>query len=136
MKNKIDINDLGKNNPFTVPEDYFTTLTHNIMERVESPEQVKITAFFQLKTIVPTLAIAVILFSGFWYNKNQEININKPFPFLVNGNFDSLDWHIIDWKEGDLEHSHAKHIQARLNGTKHNTKERVLGFYSNKHHAI
>ena len=77
MKNKIDINDLGKNNPFTVPEDYFTTLTHNIMERVESPEQVKITAFFQLKTIVPTLAIAVILFSGFWYNKNQEINISN-----------------------------------------------------------
>lgn len=68
--------------------------------------------------------------------KYQEININKPFPFLVNGNFDSLDWHIIDWKEGDLEHFHAKHIQARLNGTKHNTKKRVLGFYSNKHHAI
>jgi len=100
MKNKIDINDLGKNNPFTVPEDYFTTLTHNIMERVESPEQVKITAFFQLKTIVPTLAIAVILFSGFWYNKNQEINISNDdliellayYEFEDNLIYDELEY--------------------------------------------
>jgi len=77
MKNKIDINNLERKNPFNVPEDYFTTLTHNIMEKIEIPEQVKITAFFQLKTIVPTLVIAVILFSGFWYNKNQEINISN-----------------------------------------------------------
>ena len=74
MKNKIDINNLERKNPFTVPEDYFTTLTHNIMEKIESPEQVKIPAFFQLKTIAPTLAIAVILFSGFWYN-NQLLEI-------------------------------------------------------------
>lgn len=100
MKNKIDINNLGKNNPFTVPEDYFTTLTHNIMERVESPEQVKITAFFQLKTIVPTLAIAVILFSGFWYNKNQEINISNDdliellayYEFEDNLIYDELEY--------------------------------------------
>ena len=100
MKNKIDINDLEKNNPFTVPEDYFTTLTHNIMERVESPEQVKITAFFQLKTIVPTLAIAVILFSGFWYNKNQEINISNDdliellayYEFEDNLIYDELEY--------------------------------------------
>ena len=77
MKNKIDINNLERKNPFTVPEDYFTTLTHNIMERVESPEKIKIMAFFQLKTIVPTLVIAAILFSGVWYNKNQEINISN-----------------------------------------------------------
>lgn len=68
--------------------------------------------------------------------KYQGININKPFPFLVNGNFDSFDWHVIDWKEEDLEHSHEKHIQAGLHGTKHNTKGIVLGFYSNNHHAI
>ena len=100
MKNKIDINDFGKINPFTVPEDYFTTLTHNIMERVESPEQVKITAFFQLKTIVPTLAIAVILFSGFWYNKNQEINISNDdliellayYEFEDNLIYDELEY--------------------------------------------
>jgi len=68
--------------------------------------------------------------------KHQGIDINEPFPFLINGNFDSFDWHVIDWKDGDLEHSHEKHIKAGLHGTKHNTKGTVLGFYSNKHHAI
>lgn len=66
----------------------------------------------------------------------QGIDVEKPFPFLVEGKFDSFDWHVIDWKEGDLEHSHEKHIQAGLHGTKQNTKGRILGFYSNKHHAI
>ena len=68
--------------------------------------------------------------------KHQGLDIEKPFPFLVEGNFDSFDWHVIDWKEGDMEHSHEKHIQAGLHGTKNSTKGEVLGFYSNKHHAI
>jgi acetolactate decarboxylase len=68
--------------------------------------------------------------------KHQGIDIDKPFPFLIEGNFDSFDWHVIDWEKGDMEHSHEKHIQAGLHGTKHNTKGIVLGFYSNKHHAI
>ena len=67
---------------------------------------------------------------------HQGFDIDKPFPFLVEGNFDSFDWHVIDWKEGDNEHSHEKHIQAGLHGTKNNTKGTVLGFYSTKHHAI
>ena len=100
MKNKIDINNLERKNPFTVPEDYFTTLTHNIMERVESPEKIKIMAFFQLKTIVPPLVIAAILFSGFWYNKNQEINISNDdliellayYEFEDNLIYDELEY--------------------------------------------
>jgi len=68
--------------------------------------------------------------------KHQGIDVEMPFTFLLEGNFDSFDWHVIDWKEGDMEHSHEKHIQAGLHGTKHNTKGTVLGFYSNKHHAI
>ena len=67
---------------------------------------------------------------------HQGIDVEKPFPFLVDGKFNSFDWHVIDWKEGDMEHSHDKHIQAGLHGTKHNTSGEVLGFYSNKHHAI
>lgn len=67
---------------------------------------------------------------------HQGFDIDKPFPFLLEGNFDSFDWHVIDWKEGDNEHSHEKHIQAGLHGTKHNTEGIVLGFYSTKHHAI
>ena len=68
--------------------------------------------------------------------KHQGIDVEMPFPFLIEGEFDSFDWHVIDWKAGDMEHSHEKHIQAGLHGTMHNTNGEVLGFYSNKHHAI
>lgn len=66
----------------------------------------------------------------------QGLDTETPFPFLIDGEFDSFDWHVIDWKKGDLEHSHDKHIQAGLNGTKQNSNGIVLGFYSNKHHSI
>ena len=33
----------------------------------------------------------------------------KPFPFLIEGNASSLNWHVIDWKKGDTEHTHEKH---------------------------
>ena len=68
--------------------------------------------------------------------KHQGIDLEKPFPFLVNGQFDSFDWHIIDWKEGDMEHSHEKYYYFVPSSNHRLTKGRILGFYSNKHHAI
>ena len=64
------------------------------------------------------------------------INTNEPFPFLLSGGVESCDWHVIDWPEGDTEHSHQKHIQSGLNGTITDQKVEILGFYSNSHHAI
>jgi hypothetical protein len=74
MKNKINIESLSKNNPFTIPEDYFTSLTHNIMDRIETPKQTSTLSFFQLKTLAPVLAIFAVVFSGVWYN-NQHLEI-------------------------------------------------------------
>ena len=76
MKNKTDIENLEKRNPFTVPEDYFTTLTHTIMDKVDTPEKVNSISFFQLKTLAPVLAIVAIIFSGVWYN-NQSLEITN-----------------------------------------------------------
>ncbi len=67
--------------------------------------------------------------------KNQ-IDTKEPFPFLIDGKPESLNWHVINWKDGDLEHSHEKHIASGLNGTLKNQKVEMLGFYSDSHHAI
>lgn len=67
--------------------------------------------------------------------KNQ-IDANSPFPFLIEGKAKSFDWHVIDWKEGDTEHSHEKHINSGLHGTIRNRQVKILGFYSSAHHAI
>lgn len=66
----------------------------------------------------------------------NQIDTKEPFPFLVIGTPDLLDWHVINWKEGDKVHSHKKHVESGLNGTLENQKVEMLGFYSDSHHAI
>ncbi len=68
--------------------------------------------------------------------KEYQIPVESPFPFRVKGLIDSLDWHVIDWKEGDMEHNHAKHKSSGLQGTVENQDIEILGFYSNSHHTI
>jgi len=67
---------------------------------------------------------------------NIGINTEKPFPFLLEGTVASVDWHVINWKDGDTIHSHIKHKESGLNGRLQNTKVEILGFYSTKHKAI
>ena len=64
------------------------------------------------------------------------VNTVEAFPFMIEGVAKSFDWHVIDWPEGDTEHSHDKHIHSGLYGTHENQAVAMLGFYSNKHHAI
>jgi acetolactate decarboxylase len=66
----------------------------------------------------------------------NEQDIEEPFPFLLEGEVNSLRWHVIDWKEGDSIHSPQKHKESGLQGTIKNQKVEVLGFYSNSHHRI
>jgi hypothetical protein len=66
----------------------------------------------------------------------NRININEPFPFLLEGKVKELDWHVINWKDGDTEHSHEKHVNSGLNGKKYDQQVELLGFYSDSHHAI
>lgn len=68
--------------------------------------------------------------------KNSNINTSEPFPFMLEGTAKSFDWHVINWKDGDTEHSHEKHVQSGLFGTIENRAVEMLGFYSDSHHAI
>ena len=68
--------------------------------------------------------------------KEQHLKVDEPFPFLIEGVAKSFDWHVINWKDGDTEHSHQKHINSGLHGTIKENEVTVLGFYSDSHHAI
>ena len=63
MNKKIDIEKLGKRNPYIVPEGYFLALTHTIMDRIDTPEKRYIFSAFQIQTLVPVFAIVIIIFS-------------------------------------------------------------------------
>lgn len=66
----------------------------------------------------------------------HQIEMDKPFPFLLEGTPQAFDWHVINWKDGDTDHSHEKHIHSGLHGTINNREVAMLGFYSDSHHAI
>ena len=72
MNKKIDIEKLEKRNPYKVPKDYFTSLTHNIMDKVEEKETNTFFDFFTLKPLAPTLAMLLIVFSAVWYNNQKR----------------------------------------------------------------
>lgn len=67
---------------------------------------------------------------------NSGINTDEPFPFLLEGAVASLDWHVINWKDGDTIHNHKKHKESGLNGTLTNKRVQIIGFYSTKHKAV
>ena len=68
--------------------------------------------------------------------KQHNINHKEPFPFLLEGNATSFDWHVINWKDGDTKHTHDKHIRSGLHGTIENQEAQYVGFYSDSHHRI
>lgn len=68
--------------------------------------------------------------------KENQINIDKPFPFLIEGAPKTFDWHVINWKDQDTEHSREKHKSSGLHGTIYDRQVEIIGFYSDSHHAI
>jgi acetolactate decarboxylase len=68
--------------------------------------------------------------------KTNGIDTEKPFPFLLEGTLASLDWHVINWKDGDTVHNHKKHKESGLFGNLKNIPVQIIGFYSTKHKAV
>ena len=68
--------------------------------------------------------------------RKEKLDVEKPFPFLIEATVDKLDYHIIDWPEGDTVHTHEKHIQAGIRGALSAAPVKILGFYSAHHHGI
>ena len=68
--------------------------------------------------------------------KMNGLDIEKPFPFIMEGKVKALKWHVIKWDKNDSIHTHKKHKEAGLNGVIKDATVEIIGFYSNKHKAI
>ena len=68
--------------------------------------------------------------------KENGLDTEKPFPFLINGVVKENDWHIIDWDEKEKKHSHKKHRESGLYGTMNDSDLEMIGFFSKHHKAI
>ncbi|MTI30740.1 decarboxylase [Cytophagales bacterium RKSG123] len=91
-------------------------------EEIPIPEE--FTSFTQLEHFILKAA------------KESGIEIEKPFPFLIQGKAKMVKWHVINWKDGNKEHSKESHLKSGIQGTLINEKVEIVGFYSNKHHGI
>lgn len=66
----------------------------------------------------------------------QGLDMGRPFPFLLEGKFGELNWHIIDWPEDDPVHTHQKHRTSGPHGVLENRSAKLLGFWSDSHHGV
>lgn len=71
-------------------------------------------------------------------NRAEEygLDMNRPFPYLIEGKFGALNWHVIDWPEGDDVHTHQKHRTSGPYGVLEDQNVKILGFWSDSHHGI
>uniref|UniRef100_UPI004047731C acetolactate decarboxylase n=1 Tax=Roseivirga sp. TaxID=1964215 RepID=UPI004047731C len=65
----------------------------------------------------------------------QGLDISKPFPFMLEGNFSEVNWHIINAAEA-TEQNHEAYKKAGIKGNSIDEKGRMLGFYSENHEGI
>ncbi len=65
--------------------------------------------------------------------KKAGLDSSGPFPFLIKGEPGIVSWHVIDWPEGDTEHSHEKHKKSGARGELRDETVTLLGFYSDHH---
>ena len=77
-------------------------------------------------------------FAKFLEDKLQKENLdtNRPMPFLLKGKAKKIKWHVINWPENDHKHTHRKHKLAGLNGTLLNVSVNILGFFSKAHKGV
>lgn len=62
------------------------------------------------------------------------VNIDKPFPFIIEGQLNQLAWHIISPQ--DKDGSHDDHLAKSWKRVNSDIDGKILGFYSEKHQAI
>lgn len=66
--------------------------------------------------------------------EERNLNISEPFPFILEGVFTRVKWHIIS--DPGIDGTHDDHMNKSWNRTDEKIHSKILGFYSTKHHAI
>lgn len=69
--------------------------------------------------------------------KQAGVDVEQPFPLLIEGELFDLKWHVIDGRRATPgPSSHAQHMQMAAKGTSTATRGTLLGFFSKQHQGI
>jgi alpha-acetolactate decarboxylase len=133
LKGEIQIFDGKPSNSFVIDTTLQIKASFNLKAALLVYAEVEAWDITKISTITTKNDLEATIFET---AKSNGINIEKPFPFLLEGTIASLDWHVINWKDNDTIHNHAKHKASGLNGTLKNREVQIIGFYSTKHKAV
>lgn len=133
LKGEIQIFDSRPSNSFVVDSSLQIKDSYNLKASLLVYAEIEAWDSFQIENIKTKSDFEKQIFK---IATDIGIDIEKPFPFLLEGTIASIDWHVINWKDGDTIHNHKKHKESGLNGTLHNREVQIIGFYSTKHKAV
>jgi acetolactate decarboxylase len=63
-------------------------------------------------------------------------NEDEAFPFLMEANWQHVDFHVIKRDTTELQHSHEKHNEAKIKFHRNNAEATMLGFFSRHHEGV
>lgn len=68
----------------------------------------------------------------------EKFNLNsaEPFPFLMKGKFQTVEWHINDYKPDGAKLTHEKHDELKYKAGTERENLEFLGFYSPSHKGV
>jgi acetolactate decarboxylase len=133
LKSEIQIFNSKPSNSFVVDSSLLIEDSYNLKAALLVYAEVEEWDSNKIENITTKNDLEAVIFET---AKVSGINTDLPFPFLIEGTVASIDWHVINWKEGDTIHNHKKHKESGLNGSLKNSKVQIIGFYSTKHKAV
>lgn len=68
--------------------------------------------------------------------EKMNVSADEPFPFLLKGKFQSVDWHINDYKPDGTKLTREKHDAMKFKENSQKAILEMLGFYSPKHQGV
>jgi acetolactate decarboxylase len=68
--------------------------------------------------------------------KENDIDPDSPFPFLLKGEAGSISWRISDWDPTDKVVTNKKVKNSGLKGVAGNVKTTIVGFYCTKQYRV
>ena len=76
------------------------------------------------------------LIGFFEYNEESELNIDEPFMFMIEGNAEQLDWHVLRGSVTDSLGNTQSHKHNALTGSLVDQDVIILGVYSQDHEGV
>jgi alpha-acetolactate decarboxylase len=68
--------------------------------------------------------------------RDSGIDVDRPFPLLVEGRFLDADWHVLDGRRIAPGGGHDDHARNSIKGTIRNGTGVLVGFFSKQHQGV